>query len=138
MMGHDHGAHVIPQPPSESPLMAAHIGTYALPVTAHTPHCECAGTSPRRIVPGHLEERAHPPESVQNSGRGSPRHPALDRSLVQPPAPPLGTRIRIAIELGGPLPSHHQHHGRITIVSGQRGELQVRPLDAYVVLVSSS
>ena len=34
MMGHDHGAHVIPQPPSESPLMAAHIGTYALPGSA--------------------------------------------------------------------------------------------------------
>jgi hypothetical protein len=31
MMGHDHGAHAIPQPPSEYPLMAAHIGTYALP-----------------------------------------------------------------------------------------------------------
>jgi len=27
--------------------------------------------------------------------------------------------------LGGPLPSHHQHHGRITIVSGQWGELQL-------------
>ena len=35
MMGHDHGAHAIPQPPSESPLMAAHIGTYALAERVH-------------------------------------------------------------------------------------------------------
>ena len=36
----------------------------------------------------------------------------------------LRARLPIPDRMGGPLPSHHQHPGRITKVSGQRGELQ--------------
>jgi hypothetical protein len=70
-------------------------------------HRSLLGQCPRRIVPGHVEERTRPPADVQNPGRGSLGDPALGRSLVQPPAAPLRPRIPNTNRMGGPLPSHH-------------------------------
>ena len=88
------------------------------------PHRGVLGQRPCRVVPGHPEERTRPPAGVPHPHRSPPCYPSLDRSLVQPPPAQLRARIPVADRMGEQLPSHHQNPGRITEVSGQKGELQ--------------
>jgi len=82
------------------------------------------GQRPRRVVPRHPQEGTRPPADLPHQSPSPGRDPALDRSLVQPTTAQLRPRLPIPVRMGGPLPSHHHDHGRITNVSGQRGELQ--------------